>query len=224
MKGNRMRWILSAAGIAMLAAASLGAQGIPVQKDRTPAPAAANQPPMGNMPMHQEGMRVMQNDMRHASMMNDAQIMNFLIMGDSMEVALGNQGVARGTSAELRAIAQSIATDHAASLAEGREMAVDEDIGRQAMPGMMAGPHMAQMHGRMATMAAGDAWDREWLMHQVMHHRHTLEMLNAVEPRARDDDLKQKIQELRPVVQGHLDRLVALANSWGMNTAPHAGH
>lgn len=224
---TRMRWLLLGTGAVVLATTTASAQGsgIPVAKDRPPSSTTATTTittSPGEVVPTVSVAEIMAGDLALARSANDAQIIDAMITGDSLEVAFGRLALDRGTNAGVRSLAQVIVNDHSASLAEEREMAVDEDIGRQAIPGMQLPGHLMRVYDSMATMSAGNGWDRAWLQHQIAHHRHTLDLLNAFRPNARDDDLEQQIDRVRPVVQRHLDQALSVAQSLGMDTSTMA--
>jgi putative membrane protein len=153
----------------------------------------------------------------------DANIVAHIAGGDSLEAELSRLAETRATSAQVREFARMLVTDHTAHLQKTLAMAKDEDTGNQLNPSDTSGTHLMHVIDQMRAMPAGEAWDRAFLMHQLMHHQHALLGLRVLREAARDDDLEEHIDEVMPVIQRHLDRARGIAQGMNMTLRMEQG-
>lgn len=149
-------------------------------------------------------------------MNNQKQVVDHMIVGDSMEVEMAKLAAARSQSAAVRNFANTLVTDHTKHLANLRKLAGKRDIGREANPADSGGMRNGRMLSRMQSMTVDSTFDRNFVRQQVRHHMGALAELNDLRSVAKDDDLQQDIDATRPVLERHLALARSLAAQMGI--------
>ena len=149
-------------------------------------------------------------------MMNQKEVVDHLIVGDSLEVQMAQLAAARTKSAAVRNFAEVLVTDHTKHLNELHKLAGKRDIGRAANPADSSGMRTGRMVSRMQTMSTDSSFDRMFVAQQVRHHARALAELNSLRAVAKDDDLQQDIDATRPVLERHLALARGLAVQMGI--------
>jgi len=149
-------------------------------------------------------------------MNNQKQVVDHMIVGDSMEVEMAKLAAARSQSAAVRNFASTLVTDHTKHLANLRKLAGKRDIGREANPADSSGMRNERMMSRMQSMTVDSTFDRNFVRQQVRHHMAALAELSSLRSVAKDDDLQQDIDATRPVLERHLALARSLAAQMGI--------
>lgn len=149
-------------------------------------------------------------------MNNQKQVVDHMIVGDSMEVEMAKLAAARSQNAAVRNFANTLVTDHTNHLANLRKLAGKRDIGREANPADSSGMRNGRMLSRMQSMTADSTFDRNFVRQEVRHHMRALAELNDLRSVARDDDLQHDIDATRPVLERHLALARSLAAQMGI--------
>jgi len=164
----------------------------------------------------QSGQRTRMSSNGDVMMMNQKQVVDHLITGDSLEVQMAQLAAARTKSAAVKNFANVLVTDHSKHLAALHKLAGKRDIGRAANPADSSGMRTERMLSRMQSMTTDSSFDRMFIMQQVRHHARALAELNAMRSVAKDDDLQQDIDATRPVLERHLALARGLAGQMGI--------
>lgn len=151
-----------------------------------------------------------------AMMHNQKEVVDHLIVGDSVEVEMAKLAAARSQNAAVRNFASTLVTDHTKHLANLRKLAGKRDIGRAANPDDSGGMRNGRMMSRMQSMTVDSVFDRNFVSQQVRHHMRALAELNSLRSVAKDDDLQQDIDATRPVLERHLALARSLAAQMGI--------
>jgi len=169
----------------------------------TPLAASAQ----GNMRMSSNG---------DVMMMNQKQVVNHMIVGDSLEVQMAQIAAARSQNAAVKNFANVLIADHTKHLAALRKLAGKRDIGREGNVADSGGMRTERMLSRMQSMTADSSFDRGFVSQQIRHHMRALAELNALRSASKDDDLQQDIDATRPVLERHLALARGLAAQMGI--------
>ena len=169
------------------------------------APLAASA--QGNMRMSSNG---------DVMMMNQKQVVNHMIVGDSLEVQMAQLAAARSQNAAVKSFANVLVTDHTKHLAALHKLAGKRDIGREGNPADSSGMRTERMLSRMQSMTVDSTFDRGFVSQQIRHHMRALAELNALRSASKDDDLQQDIDATRPVLERHLALARGLAAQLGI--------
>jgi predicted outer membrane protein len=157
--------------------------------------------------------------------MTDANIVAHLAAGDSLEVALSQQGADRAQNVPVRDFALRMVTEHSAHLQAGRQLATQGGITPALSPADTADASMVtRVMTRLANTPAGPAYDRQLMRAEVMMHQHMLHELMLVRPQATGAAL-QLVDQTIPVVRQHLADAEAIWRQvgGGMNDARSGG-
>jgi len=149
-------------------------------------------------------------------MMNQKQVVDHLIVGDSLEVQMAQIAASRSTNPAVKSFANTLITDHTKHLAALHKLAGERDIGRAANPADSSGMRTGRMLSRMQSMSADSSFDRAFVSQQIRHHARALAELSALRSASKDDDLQQDIDATRPVLERHLALARGLAGQMGI--------
>jgi len=141
--------------------------------------------------------------------MSDGNIVAKLGWADSMEIEQATLAQKQGRSAEVKAFAKMMVTDHTKMMKEGKDMAAKAGI----TPAPPANdPDMAAAEATMAALRAanGTAFDSLYIQTAVKDHTAVLAMITAAMGMAQHSELKAHLEKGRPIVQHHLDEAWAL--------------
>jgi putative membrane protein len=138
--------------------------------------------------------------------MTDANIMAHMIVGDSLEIEMARLAAERAGDPEVREFARMLVDEHSRHLGTSLEMSRDEDIGSIPADGDRHAVTLRRYLSNLRTIGSSPAFDRAFLRFQIRHHDHEMNALRAMRPAARDNDLKQHIDETLPVIERHLTR------------------
>jgi putative membrane protein len=214
MPNIRRSWLLMLGTAALavgLAPASADAQvtgsGIRVSKDPYIAESAAGT-------LDAPGFNAVDAEIYRS--MTDANIMAHMIVGDSLEIELARLGAERAGDPEVREFARMLVDEHTRHLATSLEMSRDEDIGSMPADGDRHAVTLRRYLSNLRAMGSSPAFDRAFLRFQIRHHDHEVNALNTMRPAARDNDLRQHIDETLPVIERHLNRARELGGRLGV--------
>lgn len=134
--------------------------------------------------------------------MNDGNILAWMGMADSMEVALANMAKTKAQHADVKKFAQMMVTEHAKMKNEGEALAQQLNITPVApSPQMNTYEMMTQLSDLQN--ASGHTFDSLYIGSQVAMHQHVLDNLGKVNPQ--NTELKAAIEKAKPHIQQHLD-------------------
>ncbi len=140
--------------------------------------------------------------------LNQKNVIDHLIVGDSVEVEMAQLAASRTQNAAVRDYANMLVKDHSAHLDNLRKLADKKDIGREANPIDTSGAHLAGILSRLRSMGANSpvGFDRAFIQAQIDHHNAAIAGFVAMKPAAKDDDVQQDMDKTLPVLQNHLSR------------------
>ena len=188
MQRSSLRIVIATAALAAAPLAVASAQGNPMRRG-APAPVTMN---------------------------NQKEVVDHLIVADSIEVDMAKLAAVRTKSAAVRNFANTLVTDHSKHLANLRKLAGKRDIGRAANPADSSGMRNARMLSRMQSMTVDSTFDRAFVRQQIGHHMRALAELPSLRAVAKDDDLQEDIDATRPVLERHLALARSLAAQMGI--------
>lgn len=138
-------------------------------------------------------------------------LVNHLIVGDSIEVEMAQLAASRTQNAAVKDFANQLITDHKAHLDKLNKLAGKSDIGREANPSDTSGAHLAGWLASLKSMAADSGFDRAFVQDQIEHHQATINGLKTMRAAAKDDDVQHDIDATLPVLEKHLSSAQQLA-------------
>lgn len=120
-------------------------------------------------------------------------------MGGMAEVAHANLALQNASSADVKAFAQRMVTDHTKSNAELAQLATTKGL---ALPTELAGDHQ-KMQEHLSGLT-GAQFDKEYMKHMVEDHQKTVADFDKASTSSTDADLKAWAGKTLPTLQDHL--------------------
>ncbi|HEY4735193.1 MAG TPA: DUF4142 domain-containing protein [Gemmatimonadaceae bacterium] len=164
----------------------------------------------GTIYMGGRGGRMMGLQAADIRSMTDANIVSHLAAGDSLEIALSQQGASSAQNPAVRDFANRMVQEHTAHLQQGRQLASQAGITPMPSPADTADAMMAnRMMMRLASNQSGSSdnnnasYDRRLMRAEVMMHQHMLHELTMLQPQA-SGATRQLIDQTIPTVRQHL--------------------
>jgi len=155
------------------------------------------------------------------ALLNQKNVVDHLIVGDSIEVETAQLAAARTQNAAVKEFANMLVTDHTAHLANLNKLAGKKDIGREANASDTDGATAATALTNLKSMATADSvFDRTFIQQQIQHHQQAIMGLKQLRAAAKDDDLQHDIDKTSPILEAHLARAKTVAATLGMPPSP----
>lgn len=153
-------------------------------------------------------------------MLSQKNVVDHLIVGDSIEVDMAQLASSRTQNTAVRDLASMLVTDHTAHLDNLRKLAGKSDIGREASSGDTSSTHLLRVLTQLKTMPADSGFDRAFVQAQIDHHRDAIASLKVMRSAAKDDDLQQDIDKTLPLLEQHLSRATQVAAQLAIPSIP----
>ena len=120
-------------------------------------------------------------------------------MAGLAEVQMANLALQNAQSAEVKAFAQRMITDHSTSNAELAQLATVKGL---ALPTELGGEHKAGLE-HLTTLTGGE-FDRAYMQHMVADHRATVAVFEKAATEVQDAGVKAFAEKTLPVLREHL--------------------
>lgn len=135
--------------------------------------------------------------------------------GNLAEIASGEAAVAQATTDGVRQMGQQLITDHTAL--DTQLTAVAQQLG-VTLPDAPSPAQQAAL--AEVTAETGQDFDTAWLYLQIESHRQTLALGEQELAAGSEQAVKDLATAAAPVVQGHLDHALMLAQQLGVDVVP----
>jgi putative membrane protein len=119
-------------------------------------------------------------------------------MGGLAEVQMGNLALQKAQSADVKAFAQRMVTDHSKANEELQQLATAKGL---ALPAELAGEHQQALE-HLGTLS-GVEFDKAYMKHMVEDHNKDVGEFQKASTAAQDSDLKAWAGKTLPVLQEH---------------------
>lgn len=137
----------------------------------------------------------------------DRGMMKDLAEANIAEIETGKLAQQKGASSQVKEFGKRMVDDHSKSLEELRDIASKKGV---ELPNDTDLKHKAS--AKVLERLDGDKFDKQYMsMVGVSDHKRTHEMLQKVQNKATDPDLKAYAAKTIPVVHGHLESAQQLA-------------
>jgi putative membrane protein len=146
------------------------------------------------------------------TMFSQKNLVNHLIVGDSIEVEMAQVAANRTQNPAVRDFANQLVTDHKAHLEQLNKLAASASIGREANASDTTGTHLAGLLAGLKTQPADSTFDRTFVQEQIEHHQATINGLKSMRTAAKDAELQKDIDATIPVLEKHLSSAQQLAS------------
>jgi putative membrane protein len=146
-----------------------------------------------------------------ASGWTDANVVDVLTVANQGEVDYSQIGVEKATNPSVKQFAQMMVKDHGTMLDAVKNLASKLNVTPAANDKVTDlqkenQKDIADLNGK----TAGKDFDHEFMEEQVDMHQETLDLLNDLDSKTTNADLKAAIAEAKPKVQAHLDQAKAI--------------
>ncbi|WP_171905291.1 DUF4142 domain-containing protein [Cellulosimicrobium cellulans] len=148
----------------------------------------------------------------------DTQWMATAHQGNLAEIAAGEAAVAQAASEEVRHHGQMLIDDHTALDADLTALAQQLGV---TLPDAPTAEQQATLEQVKAQ--SGEAFDTAWVESQIAGHRATIAAGEQELAQGSDQQVKDAAAAAAPVVQKHLDGLLATAQQMGIPSSVPAG-
>ena len=139
-------------------------------------------------------------------MFSQKNLINHLIVGDSIEVEMAQLAITRTQNTAVKEFANQLLTDHRSHLETLNKLAAKSDIGREANAADTSGAHLAGILKSLQSMAADSGFDQAFVQAQIDHHQAAINGLKKWRSAAKDDDVQKDIDKTLPILETHLSR------------------
>jgi putative membrane protein len=149
-----------------------------------------------------------------AQRVNDAQIASIVVTANQVDIDAGKLAASRSTSAEVKAFAQLMVTDHTAVNKSATDLVTKLKVTPQESAtsrSLKAGGDTNLAHLKSQK---GAAFDKAYVDHEVAYHQQVIDALdNTLIPGATNDELRALLTKTRPAFVAHLDHAKRLQAS-----------
>jgi putative membrane protein len=160
------------------------------------------------------GAQVTTTSAGDVSMFSQKNLIDHLIVGDSLQVELAQLAVTRTQNAAVKEFANQLVTDHRAHLDNLNKLAAKSDIGREANPADSSGARFAGVLKNLQSMSEA-GFDQAFVQAQIMYARQSIDGLKKWRAAAKDDDVQKDIDKTLPVLEKHLSAATQVSAQLG---------
>jgi putative membrane protein len=140
----------------------------------------------------------------------DANVVDVLTVANQGEVDYSQVGAEKATNASVKQFAQLMVKDHNTMLDAVKGLASKLNVTPAANDKVNDLQKENQKDITDLNAKTGKDFDKEFMEEQVDMHQETLDLLNDLDGRTTNADLKTAIAEAKPKVQAHLDQAKAI--------------
>ena len=137
---------------------------------------------------------------------NDAQIASIVVTANQVDIDAGRLAAARATSAEVKAFARVMVTDHTGVNKAATDLATKLNVTPEDNPtsqSLKADGDKALAH--LKTLE-GAAFDKAYIDREVAYHQQVIDALDKILiPGATNEELKALLVKVRPAFIAHLE-------------------
>lgn len=147
---------------------------------------------------------------------NDAQIAAIVVTANQVDIDAGTLAESRAASAEVKAFARLMATDHAAVNRSAAELVTRLKVTPQENPTSQSLKAGGDANLALLKVLKGAAFDKAYVDHEVAYHQQVIDALDqALIPGAANEELKALLVKVRPAFVAHLEHAKRLQASMG---------
>jgi putative membrane protein len=147
---------------------------------------------------------------------NDAQIAGIVVTANSVDVDAGKLAEKESSNKEVKDFAKRMIVDHTAVNKQAGDLAAklklkpeDSDVSKSLADGGKKNlSHLKTLKG--------SAFDKAYVDHEVAYHQAVLDAIDKLLlPNAKNAELKQLIEKVRPAIAAHLDHARQMQTKMG---------
>ena len=142
--------------------------------------------------------------------MTDANIVALLDAANKADSSAGALAAKKATSAEVKAFARLMMSEHHALRAAGQALAKQLGVEPKAPERDPLAPYVANEMKTLQSTAKGAEFDRVYIDNEVSVHQAVLDLANQARVTTQTPQLKELIEKAVPVIRKHLDQATEL--------------
>lgn len=171
---------------------------------------ASTPPATATTPTTTDSTMGMDSAMGTGGAWTDANVLDVLTVANQGEIDYSKLGVQKATDPSVKEFAQMMVKDHGTMLDAVKSLATKLNVTPASNDRANDLKEENQKDINDLNAKTGKDFDKEFMDEQVDMHQETLDLLNDLDSRTTNADLKAAIAEAKPKVQAHLDRAKAI--------------
>jgi putative membrane protein len=136
--------------------------------------------------------------------LTDANIVAILDAVNAADSAAGKVASTKGTRADVKSFGRDMMRDHHALRKAGQDLAKKQNITPAPPAGDTSQTAAQNWENTLNSTAAGAAWDKAYIDHEVAYHQAVLQTAQTALGVAQDTSLKALITKAAPNIEAHL--------------------
>lgn len=154
----------------------------------------------------------------NAQTINDAQIASIVVTANQVDIDAGKLAAAKASSADVRAFANTMVTDHTGVNKAAVDLATRLRVTPQDNPTSQALKAAGDKNIAALEKLKGKAFDKAYIDNEVAYHQQVLDALDTVLiPGASNAELKALLVKVRPAFVAHLEHAKHQQTALGKN-------
>ncbi|HET7401135.1 MAG TPA: DUF4142 domain-containing protein [Usitatibacter sp.] len=147
---------------------------------------------------------------------NDAQIAHIVVTANQVDIDAGKVAEKHGSSADVKAFAKQMVTDHTAVNKQATDLAKKLGVKPEDNPTSQSLKKGGQDNVKKLNGLKGKEFDKAYIDQEVTYHQAVLDAIDkTLIPNAKNAELKALIEKVRPAIQGHLDHAKQIQSKVG---------
>ena len=147
---------------------------------------------------------------------NDAQIAHIVVTANQVDIDAGKVAEKKGSSADVKAFAKQMVTDHTAVNKQATDLAKKLGVKPEDNPTSQSLKKGGQDNVKKLNGLKGKEFDKAYIDQEVTYHQAVLDAIDkTLIPNAKNAELKALIEKVRPAIQGHLDHAKQIQSKVG---------
>jgi len=147
---------------------------------------------------------------------NDAQIAHIVVTANQVDIDAGKVAEKKGSSADVKAFAKQMVTDHTAVNKQASDLAKKLGVKPEDNPTSESLKKGGQDNVKKLHGLKGKEFDKAYVDQEVGYHQAVLDAIDkTLIPNAKNAELKALIEKVRPAIQGHLDHAKQIQSKLG---------
>jgi putative membrane protein len=147
---------------------------------------------------------------------NDAQIAHIVVTANQVDIDAGKVAEKKGSSADVKAFAKQMVTDHTAVNKQATDLAKKLGVKPEDNPTSESLKKGGQDNVKKLNGLKGKEFDKAYVDQEVGYHQAVLDAIDkTLIPNAKNAELKALIEKVRPAIQGHLDHAKQIQSKLG---------
>ncbi|HWH41402.1 MAG TPA: DUF4142 domain-containing protein [Usitatibacter sp.] len=147
---------------------------------------------------------------------NDAQIAHIVVTANQVDIDAGKVAEKKGSSADVKAFAKQMVTDHTAVNKQATDLAKKLGVKPEDNPTSQSLKKGGQDNVKKLNGLKGKEFDKAYVDQEVTYHQAVLDAIDkTLIPNAKNAELKALIEKVRPAIQGHLDHAKQIQSKLG---------